>query len=78
MALSKARLKTDIKAKLITLYTSMKVAPISDSGYADALADIISDTIIAEITGNAVVPSGIELTTPDTINGTTTGAGTVA
>ena len=77
MALSKSRLKSALKAKLITLYTLTKTTPMSDSDFADQMADIISDEIIDEFTGNAQVPSGITLTTPDTINGSTTGTGTI-
>ena len=63
--------KNTIKAALQALYASAQ-SGISDDDFADAMADIIKDAILS-----ASVQPGITLTTPDTINGATTGLGTL-
>lgn len=75
--MSKSGLKALLKADLILLNTLMKVAPLGDDDYADALADLISNRVIDEIVNNARVKTGIALTTPDTINGSTTAQGLI-
>jgi len=77
MSLLNTRLKGNIKTDIIALNSLMKVAPLSDDDYADKLAEAIANRVVAEITGDAVVPSGITVSTPDTVSGTTTGTGTV-
>jgi hypothetical protein len=63
--------KATIKADLNALYAAAQ-AGMSDDDFADAMADIIKDAILS-----ANVQPGITLTTPDTINGATTGTGTL-
>ena len=77
MAINRSARKTAIQVKLSALYASSKVAPLSDSDFASEMADIICD-ILDEITSNAQVNSGITLTTPDTVSGSTTGTGTIS
>jgi hypothetical protein len=77
MAINRSTRKTAIQGKLVALYALAKVAPLSDSDFASEMADIICD-ILDEITSNAQVNTGIALTTPDTINGSTTGTGTIS
>jgi hypothetical protein len=43
----------------------------------DALYQALAEAHYEHITGNAVIPAGITLTTPDTVNGATTGTGIV-
>lgn len=64
--------KTTIKNALIALYTSAESSPMSKEDFADGMADIIKNAILT-----ADVQAGITLTTPDTINGSTTGTGTL-
>ena len=78
MPLSKSRLKGTLLTDITALNTLMKTAPLSDANYADALATLISERVIDEITGNAVVPLGIAVSvSPATGIGSTTGTGTV-
>jgi hypothetical protein len=63
--------KATIKADLNVLYAAAQ-AGMTDDDFADAMADIIKDAILS-----AIVQPGITLTTPDTINGATTGTGTL-
>lgn len=68
MAVSKATIKT----ALIALYTSAEASSMSKEDFADEMAEIIKDAI-----QSGTVQVGITLTTPDTINGSTTGTGTI-
>ena len=77
MALSDSRLKTAIYGRLLTLFTQAENTEMTKETYADTMSSIIAEEIVNEITANAVVPSGIAVSTPDTINGSTTGTGTV-
>ena len=61
-----------IKSALEALYATAKASPMTESDFADGMATIIRDTILT-----ATVQPGITLTTPDTINGATTGTGTL-
>lgn len=61
-----------IKSALEALYTTAKASPMSDADFADGMAKIIRDAILT-----ATVQAGITLTTPDTVNGATTGTGTL-
>lgn len=63
--------KTTIKNALKALYASAQ-SGITDDDFADEMADIIKDAILS-----ADVQAGITLTTPDTINGATTGTGSL-
>lgn len=72
MALSAARLKADLKSRII----ARRGAP-DDPVQLDGFCEDVANAIVAEITGFATVPAGISVTTPDTINGTTTAPGTV-
>jgi hypothetical protein len=67
MAVNKSTIKTALQA----LYTSAQ-SGMTDADFADAMADIIKDAILS-----ADVQAGITLTTPDTINGATTGTGSL-
>lgn len=78
MPLSKPRLKGTLKTDIIALNTLMKVSPLSDDDYADKLAELIANKVIEEITGNALIPSGILVQVNiATGTGSTTGTGTV-
>ena len=78
MPLSKPRLKGTLKTDIIALNTLMKVSPLSDDDYADKLAELIANKVIDEITGNALIPSGIAVQVNiGTGSGSTTGTGTV-
>lgn len=78
MPLSKSRLKSNLKTDIIALNSSMSASPLSDTEYADRLADLISNRVIDEITNNAVVPSGIAVQVNiATGSGATTATGTV-
>jgi hypothetical protein len=68
-----AVVKSVIKASLLSLYNDMKTTEYTEDQFADAMADIIRDAILS-----ATVNAGILLTTPDTINGSTTGTGTLS
>lgn len=63
--------KATIKSALQALYSDAQDG-MSDDDFADAMADIIKDAILS-----AQVQPGITLTTPDTINGATTGTGSL-
>jgi len=79
MPLSKSRLKTNLKTDIIALNTLMKSSPLSDDDYADKLAELISNKVIDEITGNAQINSGIAVSVNiSTGIGSTTGTGTVS
>ena len=67
-----AVIKTTIKNALTALYNTAETSPLSKEDFADTMADIIVDAILS-----ADVQSGITLTTPDTINGVTTGTGSL-
>ena len=67
-----AVVKATIKSALVALYTSAEASSMTKEDFADEMADIIKDAILS-----AVVQSGIVLTTPDTINGSTTGTGSL-
>ena len=67
-----AVVKATIKSALVALYTSAEASSMSKEDFADGMADIIKDAILS-----AVVQAGITLTTPDTINGSTTGTGSL-
>jgi len=75
MATSESRLKGNIKTDIITLNTAMKAAPLSDDQYADQLAGLIAKRVLDELKDHAEVPLGIPVSTPDTLNGQTTGPG---
>ena len=78
MPLSKTRLKGTLKTEIIALNTLMAASPMSDTDYADKLAELIANKVIDEITGNALIPSGIAVqVSPATGSGSTTGTGTV-
>lgn len=65
--------KNTLKNALISLYTSAEASEMSKEDFADAMATAI-DTYIKTFQVNA----GITLTTPDTINGATTGTGVLS
>jgi len=66
--------KATIKAALVSLYNDARGDdPMSDDTFADRMADIVRNAILS-----AQVNSGITVTTPDTINGSTTGTGTLS
>ena len=67
-----AVVKATIKAALLALYTSAEASPMDKDDFADEMAEIIKDAI-----RSGTVQTGITLTTPDTINGSTTGTGTI-
>lgn len=67
-----AVVKATIKAALIALYTSAEASSMTKEDFADEMADIIRDAILS-----GTVQAGIVLTTPDTINGATTGTGSI-
>ena len=67
-----AVVKATIKSALVALYTSAEASSMSKEDFADEMADIIKDAILS-----SVVQAGIVLTTPDTINGSTTGTGSL-
>jgi len=78
MPLSKSRLKGTLKTEIIALNTLMAASPLSDTDYADKLAELIANKVIDEITGNALIPSGIAVQVNIlTGTGSTTGTGTV-
>lgn len=65
--------KAAFKTALINLYTSAESSEMSKEDFADGMANAI-DTFIKSFQ----VDTGITLTTPDTINGSTTGTGTLS
>ena len=67
-----AVVKATIKSALVALYTSAEASSMTKEDFADEMAEIIKDAILS-----AVVQAGITLTTPDTINGSTTGTGSL-
>lgn len=67
-----AVVKATIKAALVALYTSAEGSSMTKEDFADEMAEIIKDAILS-----GTVQVGITLTTPDTINGATTGTGTI-
>ncbi len=67
-----AVVKATIKSALLALYTSAEASSMDKDDFADEMAEIIKDAILS-----AVVQAGITLTTPDTINGATTGTGSL-
>ena len=67
-----AVVKATIKSALVALYTSAEASSMTKEDFADEMADIIRDAIIS-----GTVQAGISLTTPDTINGSTTGTGSI-
>jgi hypothetical protein len=67
-----AVVKAAIKSELEALYAAAKSGAMSEADFADGMADIIKNAILS-----ADVVAGIVLTTPDTINGATTGLGTL-
>lgn len=69
MALNKATLK----AELLSIYNDAKTTPMTEDTFADRVSTAIDNYI-----KTAIVNTGITLTTPDTINGTTTGTGTLS
>ena len=77
MSLSDTRLANAIQPRLLSLYTSAKATKMSDADFATQMSQIIAQEVISEITTNARVSSGIPVSTPDTITGTTTGQGSV-
>ena len=77
MSLSDTRLANAIQPRLLSLYTSAKATKMSDADFATQMSQIIAQEVISEITTNAVVPSGIAVSTPDTVNGETSGQGSV-
>jgi hypothetical protein len=78
MPLSKPRLKGTLKTDIIALNTLMAASPLSDTDYADKLAELIANKVIDEITGNALIPSGIAVSVNiGTGIGSTTGTGAV-
>jgi len=78
MPLSKSRLKGTLKTDIISLNTLMTTSPLSDNEYADKLAELIANKVIDEITGNALIPSGISVQVNiGSGSGSTTGTGTV-
>jgi len=79
MPLSKARLKDTLKTDIIALNTLMASAPLSDTDYADKLAELIANKVIDEFTVNAVIPSGITVSVNTSTGlGSTTGTGRVS
>ena len=78
MPLSKTRLKGTLKTEIIALNTLMAASPLSDTDYADKLAELIANKVIDEITGNALIPSGIAVQVNIVSgSGLTSGTGTV-
>lgn len=67
-----AVVKATIKSALVALYTSAEASPMDKDDFADEMAEIIRDAI-----RSGTVQAGISLTTPDTINGATTGTGSI-
>lgn len=67
-----AVVQATIKAALLAVYNEAKAAPMTETDFADKIATVIADAILS-----AQVQAGITLTTPDTINGATTGPGTL-
>lgn len=67
-----AVIQADIKSALLSLYGAAKSGSMSESDFADTMATIITNAILS-----ADVVAGITLTTPDTINGATTGIGSL-
>ena len=67
-----AVVKATIKAALLALYTSAEASSMDKDDFADEMAEIIRDAI-----RSGTVQAGISLTTPDTINGATTGTGSI-
>ena len=72
MALTGAGLKAQIQASLSALDFYI------DDTYSDQVVGAIADAIITYIVANTVVNAGQTVTTPDTINGTTTTPGTIS
>lgn len=72
MALTGAGLKAEIKANLIA------TGHVVDDAYFDDAIGAIADAIITYLVANTVVNAGQTVTTPDTINGTTTTPGTIS
>jgi len=62
-----------IKTELLSALNEASASELSNDDWAGLMADIIANAILS-----ATVNPGISLTTPDTINGATTGAGTLS
>jgi len=68
-----AVVQATIKAELLALYNDMRTTEYTADQFADSMATIIRNAILS-----ATVNAGITLTTPDTVNGATTGTGTLS
>lgn len=79
MPLSKTRLKDTLKTDITALNTLMASAPLSDTDYADKLAELIANKVIDEFTVNALIPLGITVSVNTSTGlGSTTGTGRVS